>query len=157
MWSKIWSGVPTLAISGYFWLFYQIQKYFLKISYFLKSDCWWNTWIWRKSWEPRGCSCCKLCQQQFPPNLFSLKLSDNNGWKNTGNGNLKDFFNQAKAGLRPARPRIIKNLQYDFPIMRRGSRAVWNFSENSSDLVAGPFPKLSHAMTKIIISNVLLA
>ena len=74
MWSKIWSGVPTLAISGYFWLFYQIQKYFLKISYFLKSDCWWNTWIWRKSWEPRGCSCCKLCQQQFPPNLFSLKF-----------------------------------------------------------------------------------
>ena len=25
--------------------------------------------------------------------------------------------------------------------MRGGSKAVWNFSENSSDLVAGHFPK----------------
>ena len=67
------------------------------------------------------------------------------------------FFNQAKAGLLPARSRIKKDLQYDFPIMRRGSKAIWNFSEKSSDLVAGLFPKLSHAITKIIISNVLLA
>ena len=57
------------------------RSYCPKISYFLKSDCWWNTWIWRKSWEPRGCSCCKSCQQQFPPHLFSLKLSDKNEWK----------------------------------------------------------------------------
>ena len=34
-----------------------------------------------------------------------------------------------------------KKLQYNLPKMRRGSKAVWNFSENSSDLVAGPFPK----------------
>ena len=27
-----------------------------------------------------------------------------------------------------------KNLQYDFPKMRGGSKAVWNFSENSSVL-----------------------
>ena len=38
---------------------------------------------------------------------------------------------------------IIKNLQYNFPKMRGGgSKAVWNFSENSSDLVAGSFPKM---------------
>ena len=36
---------------------------------------------------------------------------------------------------------IIKKLQYNFPKMRGGgSKAVWNFSKNSSDLVAGPFP-----------------
>ena len=29
-----------------------------------------------------------------------------------------------------------KKLQYNFPKMRGGSKAVWNFSENSSDLVA---------------------
>ena len=34
-----------------------------------------------------------------------------------------------------------KKLQYDFPKMRGGgSKAVKNFSENSSDLVAPPFP-----------------
>ena len=33
-----------------------------------------------------------------------------------------------------------KNLQYDFPKMR-GSKAVWNFSENSSVLVLRGFPK----------------
>ena len=37
---------------------------------------------------------------------------------------------------------VIKNLQYDFPKMRGGSNAVWNFSKISSDLVAGPFPQL---------------
>ena len=39
---------------------------------------------------------------------------------------------------------IIKKLQFNFPKMggRGGrSKAVWNFSENLSDLVAGPFPK----------------
>ena len=30
----------------------------------------------------------------------------------------------------------------------RGSLAVWNFSENSSDLVAGPFPKLGFGFAK---------
>ena len=34
----------------------------------------------------------------------------------------------------------IKNLQYNFPKKKGGSRAVWNFSKNSSDLVAGSFP-----------------
>ena len=38
---------------------------------------------------------------------------------------------------------IIKKLQHNFPKMRgRGSKAIWNFSENSSDLVAGQFPQL---------------
>ena len=32
-------------------------------------------------------------------------------------------------------------LQYNFPKVRGGSKAVWNFSENSSDLVAEAFPK----------------
>ena len=36
---------------------------------------------------------------------------------------------------------VIKKLQYKFGEMSvGGSKAVWNFSENSSDLVAGPFP-----------------
>ena len=36
---------------------------------------------------------------------------------------------------------IIKNLQNNFPKMRGGgSKAVWNISENSSDLVAPSFP-----------------
>ena len=36
---------------------------------------------------------------------------------------------------------IIKSLQHDFPKMRGGgSKAVWNFSKKSSDLVAGYFP-----------------
>ena len=35
---------------------------------------------------------------------------------------------------------VIKNLQYDFPKMRGGAKAVWNFSENSFDSLAGPFP-----------------
>ena len=39
---------------------------------------------------------------------------------------------------------IIKNLQYNFPKMKEGGRggwkSVWIFSENSSDLVAWPFP-----------------
>ena len=36
---------------------------------------------------------------------------------------------------------FLKNLQYDFPKMRGGgSKAVWNFSENSSVLVGGGFP-----------------
>ena len=34
-----------------------------------------------------------------------------------------------------------KHFQYKFPKMRGGAKAVWNFSENSSVLVAGPFPK----------------
>ena len=34
---------------------------------------------------------------------------------------------------------IIKYLQHDFPKMRGGSKAVWVFSKNSSDLVAGSF------------------
>ena len=38
---------------------------------------------------------------------------------------------------------IIKNLQHDFPKMRGGSKAVWNFSEYSSVLVATPVPKLT--------------
>ena len=34
-----------------------------------------------------------------------------------------------------------KKLQYNFPKMRGGgSKAGWNFSKNSSNLVAGPFP-----------------
>ena len=33
------------------------------------------------------------------------------------------------------------NLQYDFPKMRGGSKAVWNFSENSSVLEEVGFPK----------------
>ena len=37
--------------------------------------------------------------------------------------------------------RVAKNLQHNFPKMREGSKAVWNFSENSSDLVAWPVPK----------------
>ena len=36
---------------------------------------------------------------------------------------------------------IIKKMQHNFPKMRGGSKAVWNFSKNSSDLVAWPFPK----------------
>ena len=36
-----------------------------------------------------------------------------------------------------------KKLHYDFPKMSRGGlNAVWNFSENSSDLVALPVPQL---------------
>ena len=39
---------------------------------------------------------------------------------------------------------VRKKLQYSFPKMREGeSKAVWNFSENSSDLVAPPFPSLT--------------
>ena len=34
-----------------------------------------------------------------------------------------------------------KKLQYDFPKMRGGSKAVWNFSENSSVLEGVGFPK----------------
>ena len=38
---------------------------------------------------------------------------------------------------------FLKNPQYDFPKMRGGgSKAVWNFSENSSVLVGGGFPYL---------------
>jgi len=39
-------------------------------------------------------------------------------------------------------PYLMKNLQYNFPKMRGGggSNAIWNFSKNSSDLVAPPFP-----------------
>ena len=89
-----------LGIFGYYIGFKSIFKwnwkcglrrsYCLKVSYFLKSDCWWTTWIWRKSWEPRGCSCCKSCQQQFPPHLFSYDSPKIiRQWvKNTGNGNL---------------------------------------------------------------------
>ena len=33
--------------------------------------------------------------------------------------------------------------------MRGGSKAVWNFSKNSSDLVAGPFPELGHNNAKL--------
>ena len=35
-----------------------------------------------------------------------------------------------------------KKLQYDFLKMMGGSKAVWNFSENSSVLEAPPVPKL---------------
>ena len=37
---------------------------------------------------------------------------------------------------------VIRNLQYNFPKMRGGGgeKALRNFSKNSSDLVAGPFP-----------------
>ena len=35
----------------------------------------------------------------------------------------------------------LKNLQYNFPKMRRGSKDVWNFSENSSVLEGVGFPK----------------
>ena len=36
---------------------------------------------------------------------------------------------------------IIKKAQHDFPKMRGGSKAVWNFSKNSSVLVGLSFPK----------------
>ena len=41
-----------------------------------------------------------------------------------------------------------KNLQYNFPKMRGGSKAVWNFSENSSDFVARPFSYCPTALSK---------
>ena len=44
---------------------------------------------------------------------------------------------------------IIKKLQYNFPKMRGGAKAVWKFSKNSSDLVAGPFPELGHNNAKL--------
>ena len=31
---------------------------------------------------------------------------------------------------------LAKKMQHNFPKMRGGSKAVWNFSENSSDFVA---------------------
>ena len=37
---------------------------------------------------------------------------------------------------------IIKKLQHNFPKMRVGSKAVWNFSENSSDLAQPSFTKI---------------
>ena len=36
--------------------------------------------------------------------------------------------------------KLIQDLQHDFPKMRRASKAVWNFSENSSVLVASLVP-----------------
>ena len=39
---------------------------------------------------------------------------------------------------------IIKNLQYNFPKMRGGSKAVCSVSKKSSDLVAGPFSNQSN-------------
>ena len=35
----------------------------------------------------------------------------------------------------------LKNLQHNFPKMRGGSKAVWNFSENSSVLEEVGIPK----------------
>ena len=37
-------------------------------------------------------------------------------------------------------PEIEINLHYDFPKMREGSKAVWNFSENPYVLEASPDP-----------------
>ena len=42
---------------------------------------------------------------------------------------------------------IKKSLPYNFPKMR-GGEAVWNFSENSSDLVAPTFPNNQNIYTK---------
>ena len=44
----------------------------------------------------------------------------------------------------------MKNPQHDFPKMRGGggSKAVWNFSENSSVLEWGCFPKLDNNSVK---------
>ena len=44
-----------------------------------------------------------------------------------------------------------KNLQYDFPKNEGGgSKAVWNFSENSSVLVANGFPKLNASAVIVV-------
>ena len=43
-----------------------------------------------------------------------------------------------------------KKLQYNFPKIREGVEAVWNFSENSSDLLAWPVPQLLHMQQHVI-------
>ena len=48
---------------------------------------------------------------------------------------------------------VIKKLQYNFPKMRGGSKAVWNFSENSSDFVAGPFSYCYCSFSKYRVSQ----
>ena len=47
------------------------------------------------------------------------------------------------------------SFQYNFPKMRGvgGSKAVWNFHENSSDLVAGPFPNQLQPSHLIFFEN----
>ena len=45
---------------------------------------------------------------------------------------------------------IIKKIQYDFPKMGGGSKAVSNFSKNASDLVAGSFPKSSTSVNGLL-------
>ena len=53
---------------------------------------------------------------------------------------------------------IRKQLQNNFPKMRGGSKAVSNFSENSSDLLAPTFPKVSlvEASNKCLIVFMIL-
>ena len=43
----------------------------------------------------------------------------------------------------------LKNLQHDFPKVRRGSKAVWNFAENLFVLVASPVPSNWMNLTKL--------
>ena len=42
-----------------------------------------------------------------------------------------------------------KNLRHNFQKIRGGSKAVWNFSENLSDLVAGPSLKLDYGFENV--------
>ena len=51
----------------------------------------------------------------------------------------------------------LKNLQYNFPKMRGrgGSKAVWNFSENSSILEGEGVPNLDRVLTHMVATHVL--
>ena len=49
-----------------------------------------------------------------------------------------------------------KKLQYDFPKMRGGSKAVWNFSENSSVLDVSGIPKQRSALQESEFAEVTL-
>ena len=46
---------------------------------------------------------------------------------------------------------LSRNLQYDFPKMRGGSKAVWNFSEKTSVFVASIVPNIIESWVTILV------
>ena len=51
---------------------------------------------------------------------------------------------------------IIENLQHNFPKMREGSKALWNFSKQSSNLTARPFPNWDEQEPVVLESPAIL-
>ena len=89
------------------------------------------------------------------PNRMSFRKSSNGG---RGSFSIRKFLLQILDLYKGLFSDVSqKELQYNFSKMGGGqSKAVWNFPENSSDLVPPSFPKEGLGLGEVIPENVVM-